>query len=751
MKTTILTVVLLLITAFCKSQEAVVFMQENLIVGSNSASDTTPISISEFPLKLSPSGRYLINQNDKPFLWAGDAGWSLLVQVSTEDAKLYIDNRAEKGFNVILANILEHYFCTNPPKNYYRQSPFTGVAFQSPMNEKYFAHIDTIINYAASKDIVMFLGPVYLGYADGAGDKEGFVHEIDAATTAQMTTYGNYIGNRYKDFPNIIWFNGGDRNPTVTPNVVAKCNAWATGVLAYDQNHLMTAHNNSESYGINYWNNPSWLTINNVYTRSKSSHTWYKTAYDVTPIKPFFFIEGYYEGQPTNPLWTRQEMRYPEYSSILCGGFGYVFGNAPLFAFGYPVYGLSDWKPAMDAPGSVDFSRFIKFFKDRKWWLLVPDWTHTSLTAGYGTWGNANYAPAARTSDGTSIVAYLPTNRMVTVDMTKITATNSINCQWFDPATGVYTNIGTFPNTGTKTFTPPAAGDWVLVLDAVSIPSFNIVFKNDFENEDIGMYSVWNVYSSEWNNPTWADYNEQFPPEIVNVDYPNNMKSKKALKVNFGKDQNPDDTILQWYAMFPPGDEYYMSYNIRFNPSFDGVISGKYPAMRMGDSWPGFGAPGPDYGSALTMSWMKSGEILYSRAYVYHHELTHEYGDSYSLYESDMTTKYNIPKGEWFNVTIRLVTNDVGSRNGILECFIDGKLAFQKSDFVFREKSNIFVDRIWFTCMFGGSGTEFAPTQNDWYEIDDIHIYTYTDEANMPQGHGLNRPSAEIPLPNWNN
>lgn len=461
MKTRFLIFIFLLITAFCKSQEAVIFMQENLINGSNP--DTIPII--DYPLKLSPGNRYLVDQNNKPFLWIGDAGWSLLVQTSTADAKLYIDNRAAKGFNVVMSNVLEHYYCKNPPKNYYGQSPFTGVAFQSSYNDKYFAHIDTIINYAASKNIIMFLGPVYLGYADGSGDTEGWVHEIDAATTAQMTTYGNYVGNRYKDFPNILWFNGGDRNPTVTPNVVAKCNAWATGVQTYDNNHLFTAHNNSESYGINYWNNPSWLTINNVYTRSKTIHTWYKTAYDVTPVKPFFMIEGYYEHAPTNPEWTPQEMRYPEYSSMLCGGMGYVFGNCPIFGFGFPVFGETDWKPAMDRVGSVDMSNFGKFFKDRKWNLLIPDWTHTSITAGYGTWGNVNYVPAARTSDGGSIIAYLPTSSTITVDMTKITATNGVDCQWFNPATGIYTTIGNFPNTGTKTFTPPSAGDWLLVLD----------------------------------------------------------------------------------------------------------------------------------------------------------------------------------------------------------------------------------------------------------------------------------------------
>lgn len=511
MKSKILIFFFLLISNLIWTQETTV-LQEKLIINRSGADSTAPDLI--FPLKLNAGDRYLVDQKNKPFIWIGDAGWSLFVQISTADAKLYIDNRASKGFNVILSNVLEHYFTTNPPKNYYGQSPFTGVAFQSTCNEKYFAHIDTIVRYAASKNIMMFLFPVYLGYAGG---DEGFVQEINAATTTQMTTYGNYIGNRYKDFPNIVWCNGGDRNPTITPNVVAKLNAWAAGVQAYDQKHLMTAHNNSESYGIDYWNNPSWLVINNVYTRSKTIHTWYKTAYDVTPVKPFFMIEGDYEHAPTVPEWTPQEMRYPEYSAMLCGGTGYIFGNCPLFGFGFPVFGETDWKPAMDRTGSVDMGTFGKFFSSRKWNLLVPDWTHTSVTAGYGTFGNVNYAPAARASDGSSIIAYLPTSRTVTVDMTKITATDGVDCQWFNPATGVYTSIGNFPNIGVKLFTPPAAGDWVLILENSStIPTppvvtdtVKVLWAEPFTNWTTNSFSSPDSFSKKTEYWGYANWNQQ--------------------------------------------------------------------------------------------------------------------------------------------------------------------------------------------------------------------------------------------------
>ncbi len=737
MKTKILIFFFLLISNLIWTQETTV-LQEKLIIN-RSGADTTASDLI-FPLKLNPGDRYLVDQNNKPFMWIGDAGWSLFVQISTADAKLYIDNRASKGFNVILSNVLEHYFTTNPPKNYYGQSPFTGVAFQSSYNDKYFAHIDTIVRYAQSKNIMMFLFPVYLGYAGG---DEGFVQEINAATNTQMTTYGNYIGNRYKDFSNILWCNGGDRNPTITPNVVAKLNAWAAGVQAYDQKHLMTAHNNSESYGINYWNNPSWLMINNVYTRSKTIHTWYKTAYDVTPVMPFFMIEGDYEHAPTNPEWTPQEMRYPEYSAMLCGGMGYIFGNCPMFGFGFPVFGETDWKPAMDRTGSVDMSTFRKFFKDRRWDLLIPDWTHTSVIAGYGTYGNIDYAPAARTSDGSSIIAYLPTSRTVTVDMTRITATGGVDCQWFNPATGVYTSIGNFPNTGSKIFTPPAAGDWVLVLDQnmTNPTGLNIVFQDDFEAWNIEYFNSDTVYN-KWQSTMFEWFNE-YNNQIVNaggtngkawrMDYPaNSLGSQGGFGFGIPLGDNYTEMWLSQDVYVPSGFNYW-------NESLNGGGGKILPGFAGGPQIPIPYSVLPAKADPLKVGWMfhgtfvsmDNGATCFYNQYAYWNNMydiwdpawgSAVYGTGASLYGC-----YS-PGTGFHNYTARVVLNDVGKQNGFIESFWDGQLKGRWENMEFRtaeaDAAGItkYIDKIFEGFWFGGGTKSDAP---NWIMYDNICAYQY--------------------------
>ena len=67
-------------------------------------------------------------------------------------------------------------------------------------------------------------------------------------------------------------------------------------------------------------------------------------------------------------------------------------------------------------------------------------------------------------------MVYAPVGRPFSVRMSAITGP-SVKAWWFNPRTGEAVSVGTFPNTGDRTFMPPDAGemiDWVLVLDDAS-------------------------------------------------------------------------------------------------------------------------------------------------------------------------------------------------------------------------------------------------------------------------------------------
>jgi hypothetical protein len=144
-------------------------------------------------------------------------------------------------------------------------------------------------------------------------------------------------------------------------------------------------------------------------------------------------------------------------------------GNNPIWHFDgpwqYPT--KLTWEQSLDLPGSIGMMHWGKLFRSRAWYELIPDQKHEVVTGGLGEFRGLDYLAAGRTSDGSTVIAYMPTKRTITVDMSKVSGSQAMGW-WFDPRNGQSTTAGTFPTAGTQELTPPAEGDWVLVLDDAS-------------------------------------------------------------------------------------------------------------------------------------------------------------------------------------------------------------------------------------------------------------------------------------------
>jgi hypothetical protein len=133
-------------------------------------------------------------------------------------------------------------------------------------------------------------------------------------------------------------------------------------------------------------------------------------------------------------------------------------GNRPIWLFD------PGWEAALDTVGAQDMTRLSSLFSSRPWSDLVPDEKHEVVVDGLGEFRGLDYLSAARTADGGTVIAYMPTTRSITVDMTMVSGKEA-NAWWFNPRTGKSTKAGKSQTTGKKQFTPPSEGDWVLVLD----------------------------------------------------------------------------------------------------------------------------------------------------------------------------------------------------------------------------------------------------------------------------------------------
>ncbi|HEV2401682.1 MAG TPA: glycoside hydrolase family 140 protein [Candidatus Sulfotelmatobacter sp.] len=407
---------------------------------------TLSFGAERYPLRVGADHRHLVDQNGTPFLVQGDAAWSLISGLTKEEAEKYLEARRRLGFNSIIVNLIEHKF--RGPVNRYGEGPFITLGDFSTPNEKYFAHADWVIRKAQEKGIVVFLAPIYLGYI---GLDEGWVDELKANGPEKARNWGRYVGKRYRDFDNIVWIIGGDRNPD---KVREDVDAVAAGINEADERHLLTAHCHPENSAIDQYANEGWLDLNSTYTYG-IVHQKLRVDYDRQPPMPFVLIETTYEGEHNA---SAVQIRRQAYWAILSGATGQFMGNRPMWLFD------PGWEAALDSVGSQNMSRLYSLFRSRPWDLLVPDEKHEVVVDGLGEFNGMDYLTAARAGDGSLVMGYLPSARTITLQMNSISGKQAV-ASWFNPRTGDWTKIGEFPPCGKKDFTPPAKGDWVFVME----------------------------------------------------------------------------------------------------------------------------------------------------------------------------------------------------------------------------------------------------------------------------------------------
>ena len=145
-------------------------------------------------------------------------------------------------------------------------------------------------------------------------------------------------------------------------------------------------------------------------------------------------------------------------------------GTVPYGIFGsFKTWcNATDWKNEMNNYGSVTMDYLQRLFRSRSWQTLIPDFENHVITSGYGTLDSKDYVASARTSNGNTIIAYLPSKRTVTVDMSNIQGEKA-KCWWYNPSNGKAIVSGTYNNFGFRSFTPDSEGDWVLVIDNASM------------------------------------------------------------------------------------------------------------------------------------------------------------------------------------------------------------------------------------------------------------------------------------------
>ena len=417
---------------------------------------------------VSANKRFLQFEDGTPFFWLGDTAWELFHRLNKEETELYFENRRAKGFTVIQAVALAELDGLNTP-NRYGEKPLTDNNPLTP-NEKYFEYMDWIINKAAEKGLFIGLLPTWGDKVDKAWGTGPVIFNKENAYK-----YGQWLANRYKDFQNIIWINGGDRNPDST--TIAIWNALGTGIKSVDRNHLMTFHPSGGKTSSEWFHNADWLDFNMSQTgHCDRGYYPYKKLitvdYSKKPTKPCIDGEPRYEDHPTcwNPEvlgWFNDvDVRQAAYWSLFSGSFGHTYGCHPIWQFKTddlaPVgFVRHNWTEVLDYPGAWDMLNMRRLMQSRPFMDRTP---FHELIANENVAEN-DFIIATKGKDYAFV--YVPGYITAKINLDKLAWKQSVIWK-YNPRTGEATRIKEIVNKGIEDINPEKWGrdiDLIWVFD----------------------------------------------------------------------------------------------------------------------------------------------------------------------------------------------------------------------------------------------------------------------------------------------
>jgi len=447
-------------------------------------------------LQVSEDHRHLETSDGRPFLWLGDTAWELFHRLDRDEATEYLSTRAEQGFTVIQAVILAELDGLRVP-NSYGEVPFVDFDPEKP-NEKYFEHVDFIVNKAEASGLTMALLPTW-------GDKLYSVNPGAGPVVFNVQNaaiYGEFLGTRYRDKP-VVWILGGDRNVD-SDEVFAIWTAMAEGLRKGDQGkHLISYHPRGPHNSSNWFHNETWFDFNLYQSghekRYNEVYRFARKSYLLHPAKPFIDGEPAYEDIPVRfwqycdwelklkvpgevlddnflirdpshfkeGFFNDHDVRVHAYWNLLSGAAGYTYGNNAVWQMfkkggDFAIPCLTDWRDALGHPGAQSMRYVHSFFDSYPLCDFHPD---SSAVYGINS-EDENYVAASVANDRSCIIAYLSLGQSVSIVTRKLEGSALLH-RWFNPRTGVYTDSINGINSGIQRFTPPSSGpgnDWVLII-----------------------------------------------------------------------------------------------------------------------------------------------------------------------------------------------------------------------------------------------------------------------------------------------
>jgi hypothetical protein len=410
-------------------------------------------------LKVSDNRRYLTLNDGTPFLWIGDTAWAVPMKASDEEWEEYLADRVAKHFSVLQVAPAPEWAGNGDRQ---AQKPFTDQSC-ARWNPAYWQSFERKVQRANECGFAVML--------------VGLMEPVSRyPKPAEACLFARNIVARL--FGNFVMF-----SPSFDSEYLPLANEVGRAARVATAGHLVTQHPGTPwnqpvpTFSDQYYDQP-YLDFVGVQTGHNGGHLdwsahhaidWNLHLYRHDPHKPVINLEAMYDAQGTNG-WRAIDARSLGWRTFLSGAAGYTYGagdlppkvpqsNGAIFMWVTDPTKYDYWKKAMQWESAFQMQYLHDFLASLEWWRLEP--AHNLIRNQPND--IMHRMVLARSAAGDFAVAYLPGNEGIEIEMPSFPA--PLSARWFDPRHGHYTSIpGAIENRGTSNLSPPAKGDWVLLL-----------------------------------------------------------------------------------------------------------------------------------------------------------------------------------------------------------------------------------------------------------------------------------------------
>jgi len=417
--------------------------------------------------------RHLIYEDGAPFFYLADTAWELFHKLTREEAFLYLEDRAEKGFTVIQAVALAEKDGLRRSNAYGRcpmkinqSGAYDPLLPDTDGEYSYWDHVDAIVKKAGELNLYIAMLPAWGDKFPGTrGEGPHFF------TPENAYAYGKWLGSRYAQAGNIIWVMGGDRTFT-TRYQLETLDAMARGIKEGDGGrYLMTMHPAGGCHSADCAHEEKWLDFNMIqsgHTRSRNNYEMIRKDYRRLPYKPVLDGEPNYEDHPesfniANGYMDEADVRRSAYWAVLSGACGHTYGHHSVWNFvtlpdkdTKKGYFAMNWQAALSRPGAAQMKHLRTLVESVSFLEGVPA---AGMVAG--NMEAVNHVPVLR--GGNWLLAY--SAQGLSFDLSLGEEWTGAKAAWFDPRTGETGSEFSVEAGKIVGFYPPTAGrgsDWVL-------------------------------------------------------------------------------------------------------------------------------------------------------------------------------------------------------------------------------------------------------------------------------------------------